>query len=528
MLSAEQDVLTVLVEKIHPAATSSTLQRMRDTVDAAIIMPISSAARNAMICLLTYRVLGLPCAHIASFGVVLFTLFPLTYAWVVCVPWVVVWCATGHWLTGLTLLMVMAAALSGRTDSEKKLQVETGIGDYVHAFSLVLGVYVFGMQGVLFGPMLVCIAKLCFDMASDLIQDAEGHYSRSPVAGQTGDSPVASAPAPGAPAGARTGKPPDANGGPGALPAIDDESLEAVRRHLAPAPQAAPPPPAGQTPFPARKADSRDSHQPWSRSAGHVLTTIRRLSFFSSPGAATPHGTAARQRSRSIGHHSDTPAVQRSASLPNGGATVPFGSPPPQRYDAMALSSVAFAVVVSGEAGGAPGAAVRVSAPSTLGSAQLHARVEERLRAAGALPIGHAIRRLHGSDGARVVLAEDVREGETLAAELHLAAPPSQHEDDVAATTPAPAPVQEEEEGDDGEDDSPRSWEHNAVAGEASDGLEVYSLRDLDAPSSAPDKEVMLRSPPLMTPGVARPRQRTRRTTFGSDVKPRAKSVDLT
>ena len=75
MLSAEQDVLTVLVEKIHPAATSSTLQRMRDTVDAAIIMPISSAARNAMICLLTYRVLGLPCAHIASFGVVLFTLF---------------------------------------------------------------------------------------------------------------------------------------------------------------------------------------------------------------------------------------------------------------------------------------------------------------------------------------------------------------------------------------------------------------------------------------------------------------------
>ena len=67
------------------------------------------------------------------------------------------------------------------TEREIMLQKQTGIGDYVHAFSLCLGVYVFGINGVLFGPMLVCVAKLLVDIASDLILDAEGHAGRSPA-----------------------------------------------------------------------------------------------------------------------------------------------------------------------------------------------------------------------------------------------------------------------------------------------------------------------------------------------------------
>ena len=64
--SSPRSQLTLLVEKLHPAATSSTLQRMRDTVDAAIIMPISSAARNAIATLVAYRALGLPYAPHAA------------------------------------------------------------------------------------------------------------------------------------------------------------------------------------------------------------------------------------------------------------------------------------------------------------------------------------------------------------------------------------------------------------------------------------------------------------------------------
>ena len=102
MLASEKDVLTLVVDKVHPAATQEALQRMRDTIDAIIIMPIAGAARNAMITELFYYVLGVPCRHLAALGVVVFTLFPLAYAWVVSLPWVLVCCfVLGKWISGV-------------------------------------------------------------------------------------------------------------------------------------------------------------------------------------------------------------------------------------------------------------------------------------------------------------------------------------------------------------------------------------------------------------------------------------------
>ena len=231
---------------------------------------------------------------------------------------------------------------------------------------------------------------------------------------------------------------------------------------------------------------------------------MRRLSFFSSPGA-TPahHATASRRR-----HSHDAPGVRRSVSMPHA-SSMALASPLQTSYDDLAVSSVAFTVVPTGDATGdatGDGAfkveGVRVSAPSNVGGAQLCARVEERLRAAGALRAGHSIIALRGSDGARVVFAEDVRDGETLAAEVCTTG--NCKEEDPAATPAAAAwPAQ----GD------PR-WEHNAVSAEA----EENGMEEHDAPASAPGKEILFRSTPVMTPSVLQPRQR-RRATFESDTK---------
>uniref|UniRef100_A0A7S2IN93 Uncharacterized protein n=1 Tax=Haptolina brevifila TaxID=156173 RepID=A0A7S2IN93_9EUKA len=183
MLSSERDVLTLIVDKVHPAATQDALQRMRDTIDAIIVMPIAGAARNAMLTEFIYAVLGVRFRHLAALGVVIFTLFPLTYTWVVSVPWVLILLlVSGEWRTGVVLLALMVGSLSGHTASELRLQSQAGIGDYVHAFCIVLGVYVFGVQGVLFGPMIVCVAKLLTDIASELIRDAEGVITSPPAA----------------------------------------------------------------------------------------------------------------------------------------------------------------------------------------------------------------------------------------------------------------------------------------------------------------------------------------------------------
>lgn len=40
---------------------------------------------------------------------------------------------------------------------------QAGVSQYVNGFSLVLGVYMFGLQGVLFGPLLVCGVKRIYE-----------------------------------------------------------------------------------------------------------------------------------------------------------------------------------------------------------------------------------------------------------------------------------------------------------------------------------------------------------------------------
>ena len=63
--------------------------------------------------------------HLASLGVVIFTLFPLVSAWVVCLPWALVCCfVLGRWVSGLTLLAVMMLLFGGdqlRPEAELQL-----------------------------------------------------------------------------------------------------------------------------------------------------------------------------------------------------------------------------------------------------------------------------------------------------------------------------------------------------------------------------------------------------------------------
>ena len=51
---------------------------------------------------------------------------------------------------------------------------QAGVGDYVNGFSLVLGVYMLGLQGVLLGPALVCLGKLLYELGGSIIHEAEG------------------------------------------------------------------------------------------------------------------------------------------------------------------------------------------------------------------------------------------------------------------------------------------------------------------------------------------------------------------
>ena len=91
----------------------------------------------------------MPYAHLAALGVIGFTIFPLTYPWVVCMPWCIAYIVLGggsNTARGVVLATAVVIALSGTSRTAQRLYDGTGMGAYVLGFSLVLGVYMFGIQ----------------------------------------------------------------------------------------------------------------------------------------------------------------------------------------------------------------------------------------------------------------------------------------------------------------------------------------------------------------------------------------------
>ena len=173
MLAAKEDVMTRIMTTVAPRLSGSTVDSFRSTIEAIIIVPVNSAAANATASLLLFSLYGVPYAHLAALVAVIFTLFPLTYSFFSCAPWVIGLLVRGHSITALLLILSMAL-LFWENDrlAELQLQKHAGIGQYVNGFSLVLGVYMFGFQGILFGPLLVCGVKRLYELGGAAIQQA--------------------------------------------------------------------------------------------------------------------------------------------------------------------------------------------------------------------------------------------------------------------------------------------------------------------------------------------------------------------
>ena len=255
--------------------------------------------------------------------------------------------------------------------------------------------------------VISCVAKLLSDMASEVIRGIEGGQTESPVGALAG-VPVQSMP-----------PPPHAANRRAAAPAAAGFAAPAN------APSTAAAAPLSHAPAHVQTAHRTAGNDVWSRAQAIGMNTMRRLSFFSSPGAPTP-GSAGRgvhysARAYAQNHNPYAPyapALSRSQSYP-----APFASPvPPASGAESAPVAVAISVTVAaGPATSGPAAAlttVRVSAPRDMSWLLVLKRVEARLLVAGVMPLQHAVAGLRAADGSTVVSAEDLREGEAFEADL--------------------------------------------------------------------------------------------------------------
>ena len=323
--------------------------------------------------------------------------------------------------------------------------------------------------------------QLLVDMASDMIGDAEGRTSRSPLPPERGTERGGGWTPPQAPNAPKRGAEADLVPAAGSAPRRAEEKAARTARW------------AGGVSFAGGEESSRGGGAPppidsgWSRVGGAVVNTMRRLSFLSTPGgtrgrlshregaAYTPgsrfFGGATTPYSRMASHTpyafdgAAPPALGRSSSMPFASPGFRAGGGPAQP---VPPATVAFGVVVTTadppratgfnaattlQPADGTSMVVRVSAPVGLTGNELYDRVEQRLRDAGALPrpvpllvqeeaLPEAdvavvsamqplrvevpvtpedvtgVTALRAADGARVVAAEDVRAGETLTAEI--------------------------------------------------------------------------------------------------------------
>jgi predicted PurR-regulated permease PerM len=116
-----------------------------------------------------FWILGIPSAALWGMVTVVTSVVPVVGAAGVWAPGVVYLAATGHW-THAIILAVFGTAVISTVDNFLRPRLvggRVGLSELVMFFSLVGGLQVFGVLGIVLGPVLFAIAAAILDVLSD-------------------------------------------------------------------------------------------------------------------------------------------------------------------------------------------------------------------------------------------------------------------------------------------------------------------------------------------------------------------------
>lgn len=100
------------------------------------------------------------------------SIVPIIPPYLVCVPWVISIGVTSSVVKAIALFGVQYFAFTVLDDMLYEKNI-VALNSYVSALSVVFGVYVFGFEGVIFGPLLVCGVSFAYEVSNHGIQAAQ-------------------------------------------------------------------------------------------------------------------------------------------------------------------------------------------------------------------------------------------------------------------------------------------------------------------------------------------------------------------
>jgi predicted PurR-regulated permease PerM len=151
------------------ARSEALLARVRDVIYGSVYGGVVIAVVQGALCGGIFWILGIPSAALWGMVTVVTSVLPVVGAAGVWAPGAVYLAATGHW-TRAIILAVFGTAVISTVDNFLRPRLvgdRVGLSELVMFFSLLGGLQVFGVLGIVLGPVLFAIAGAILDVLSD-------------------------------------------------------------------------------------------------------------------------------------------------------------------------------------------------------------------------------------------------------------------------------------------------------------------------------------------------------------------------
>ena len=146
--------------------SEAMLRRIRDVIHGSIYGVVVIAVIQGTLNGLMFWVLGIPSAALWGMVTVLAAMLPLAGAAIVWVPGAVYLLAIGHWPQAVVLLVWGAGVISTIDNflRPKLVGDRVGLSELVMFFSVLGGLQLFGVLGVVLGPVIFAVAGSILDV----------------------------------------------------------------------------------------------------------------------------------------------------------------------------------------------------------------------------------------------------------------------------------------------------------------------------------------------------------------------------
>jgi len=170
LLRAENDFLHHICQlfPLTSEGSSRVLKSLRKVVSEVFLLPVKISLGHAIVTLTIFMVFRVEYLYFATFLSFLFSAIPFVPDYVICSPWSFAIMSRGSY-GGFLLLIVHTVSVT-TVDTWIYEKNVGGVTPYVATLSLAMGLPVFGMGGILIGPLVVCLGVMIHSLADKFVQ----------------------------------------------------------------------------------------------------------------------------------------------------------------------------------------------------------------------------------------------------------------------------------------------------------------------------------------------------------------------